>query len=623
MQFRCWINIAILAFFLFLWIPCYAQPTGQDAGLRYEAGIKRNIYRTGYWDSLAKDAATQNDLCTEVKALGRLGYCLHLRGLTDDALSCYKKSIEKAKKTDCNSELLPAYLHIAHLYFIQNNIEAALEYYYKGMLVPDQFKSQRQRTSGKILLGHIYLRFAETDVALMLHFKCLDTAVKYGFHEEEIQALLGIGNDYRELGNFEKAIEYYFKTGKYTNEFKGSVTGAQIYNALGAGYDMQKMFDSAGYYYHQSHNASKQIDNRAAMAGSLVLIARNNFNFKKYELARKQALEALDLVNAMKFYEQIPTLAMLLKEIYEQRRDYKTALKYHELYVSVHDSVTNEKIKKDASERQYQYVYDREIDKNKLLTQTNDMQALQLNQARYFKTGAAIFVLLILIVGLLFIRQDRARTKQHEMQLEQKLLRSQMNPHFIFNSLQAIQNFVLKQDGIMTAKYLSTFATLARHVLESSRMEYITLGKEVSLLGSYLQLQKLRFGDRFNYCIDLDQAINPESVTIPPMLCQPFIENAVEHGMKDIQHSGMITIAYRLINKALEVEITDNGAGIDPVDVSAQKHRSLAIDITKERIGLINRAKKSKITFEISDAFPGQKYKGVKVLFSFFEKKHV
>jgi LytS/YehU family sensor histidine kinase len=165
------------------------------------------------------------------------------------------------------------------------------------------------------------------------------------------------------------------------------------------------------------------------------------------------------------------------------------------------------------------------------------------------------------------------------------------------------------------AKYLSSFARITRSVLEGSRMELISVEKEVELLNNYLQLQKLRFGDRFDYRIDVQPGLDT-NMLIPPMLSQPFIENALEHGMRDIESGGLILVNMAVKEDRLVLEIKDNGQGLSQTPEPKRIHQSLATAITRERIKLMNRKQSAKIIFTIEDAYPDQVHKGVKVSFS-------
>lgn len=616
------LGIALLIYLLPS-LPGYARFTkiGADdssgLALRYKEGFEKEILRTGFWDSLLKDAHQHKKLAIELKALDRKGLCLRIQGKTQEAVECYTLCAKKALDSHHVHELFAPLHHLAYHYFIQNDLKTSLDYYYKALRVAELLNARRDIITAKILLGHIYFRACKPKAALTQHLKSLQMAEAAGFREEIIKSLLGIGNDYMELKNYSACAMYYLKTVKFIDSLPQSALKAQVLNAIGAAHGVGGKHDSAAYYHQRSYEISKAINHAPGMASALVPLAHNNFERKRYPEAKRTALQALALVKATNFNGQMLSLALLLSNIYQAEGDYNTALKYYKLYSASHDSVTSEQIANEALERQYEYDLEKKEHANKLLAQQYRIQSLELKHNRNFTISIITIACLILVVSALFARQYRIHSKQHRAELEQKLLRAQMNPHFIFNSLQAIQNFVLKGNEKKTVKYLSSFANLTRHVLDSSRIEYISLKKEISLLNTYLELQKLRFDERFDYSIAADSNINPENVRIPAMLCQPFIENAVEHGMRDIGYGGIIAVSYRLIDNILQIEITDNGRGIDPEDRKAAQHQSMAIQITAERIALLNKNKKIKVSFEMTDAFPGHANKGVKVLFRF------
>jgi LytS/YehU family sensor histidine kinase len=189
--------------------------------------------------------------------------------------------------------------------------------------------------------------------------------------------------------------------------------------------------------------------------------------------------------------------------------------------------------------------------------------------------------------------------------MEQKLLRSQLNPHFIFNSITSIQDFVLKKETGEADHYLSSFSMLIRHVLENSRADYVPVKKEIKTIENYLELQHLRFPELFDYEIKVDPDIDPEEMAIPPMLAQPFIENAVEHGIKHKKSRGKIQVIFRIHDKTIILEILDDGVGrkkaMDIEKGQMKTHKSLSTEITHERIKAMNKRVKHKIFFEIND----------------------
>jgi ligand-binding sensor domain-containing protein len=237
-------------------------------------------------------------------------------------------------------------------------------------------------------------------------------------------------------------------------------------------------------------------------------------------------------------------------------------------------------------------------------------------------------ILEILAVGLIiffYIKyRERKIIEQNQFQLlEQKLLRSQMNPHFIFNSLSSIQSFIFENNPLEAGSYLSRFAELIRSILYNSREEFITLEKEVKTLQNYLDLQQLRYDHKFDYTLDIDPLIQADLIQIPPMLAQPFIENAIEHGIKHLNGRGFISVSFTLMPEkgSILLLVEDNGIGIKASKKlkkdKPKNHTSLATIIANERIDVFNKGQKKKQFFmeigEITD-YDGQ-IQGTKVKF--------
>lgn len=214
-------------------------------------------------------------------------------------------------------------------------------------------------------------------------------------------------------------------------------------------------------------------------------------------------------------------------------------------------------------------------------------------------------LVLLLLLVLVMVWRARQKDKRRIIELEQRLLLSQMNPHFVFNSLTAIQSYIFRSDPYMAGKYLASFAKLVRLILENSCEHTITIAKEKETIEHYLDLQLLRFSGKFDYTIEVCPEIEPEHHLIPPMLAQPFIENAIEHGIIHLSSQGQIAIRYKLQNNKVVLEVEDNGIGIKK---SAQrsktnriKHQSMATRITRERLKSLGKIYGNHLDLKIID----------------------
>jgi len=191
-----------------------------------------------------------------------------------------------------------------------------------------------------------------------------------------------------------------------------------------------------------------------------------------------------------------------------------------------------------------------------------------------------LIVLLLAAIWFLWSRRKLSENRKQQAELREKLLRSQMNPHFIFNTLNAINQYIQTDKTREASDYLTRYARLMRQILEYSGEKFISLSDETELLNNYLSMQQLRFGNRFSATVRIEGDLNPDNVEIPPMMAQPFVENAVEHGVRGVEN-GRIDVVFALSGGELILTVTNNGPGIQE---TAKEHRSMALKITRERL---------------------------------------
>jgi sensor histidine kinase YesM len=251
------------------------------------------------------------------------------------------------------------------------------------------------------------------------------------------------------------------------------------------------------------------------------------------------------------------------------------------------------------------YETERKNQQINMLEQQSELQEYRFRQNRLFMYGLGITLVLVMLFAILFFRQNRIKAMHQNIQLKQRLFRSQMNPHFIFNSLASIQNSIINEDPMKASKYLARFSKLVRNILDSSAAETITLENEINTIENYLTLQKIRYPEMINFTISVDEGLDMEATLIPPMLTQPFIENAIEHGIKSKEIKGNIEVRFIRKNQTLVLEIEDDGIGREKAQENLKArdpgHKSMATNITQERINVLNRKRNRKIQFNIID----------------------
>jgi sensor histidine kinase YesM len=203
------------------------------------------------------------------------------------------------------------------------------------------------------------------------------------------------------------------------------------------------------------------------------------------------------------------------------------------------------------------------------------------------------------------MRQKTAELQQQTLELEMQALRAQMNPHFIFNSLNAINKFILQNDKLQASEYLTKFSRLVRLILENSKETSISLESELESLNLYLELESLRFKDRFRYKISVDEGLLESEVQVPPLIIQPFAENAIWHGLMHKPETGQLDIEISSEKDQLYIRITDDGIGRQQSKLLESKsvvlHKSMGQQITLDRIALLGKGDETKSSIRIND----------------------
>ncbi|MCC9034148.1 histidine kinase [Chryseobacterium sp. Ch-15] len=366
----------------------------------------------------------------------------------------------------------------------------------------------------------------------------------------------------------------------------------------------------------------------------------DNKDFDKAIEAKKSVLkENFVKENSQKKVEQIQELA----EIYIKKNDPKEAIvllknaydialqKGHTLEaqksVKKLDSLYNISENTDASVKLYRDFLgklpdlvskDRSLVDNKILEDT-EQRISQLEQEKKLKDelirkknifNYSLIGALILLIGLIiFIFRTLKKVQIKNKKIALQSLRREMNPHFIFNSLNSVNHFIATNNELEANQYLTKFSKLMRGVMENSTEDFIPFQQELDLLQNYLALEKTRFADKFDYEIEVDESLNTQSLKVPGMLIQPFLENAIWHGLRYRTEKGFLSLKFEKNNDSLNIFIEDNGIGIEESKKQKTEHQKTregrGMKNTLERIRLLNDLYKKNIVCKVEDSENG------------------
>ncbi|BAV05847.1 Histidine kinase [Filimonas lacunae] len=321
--------------------------------------------------------------------------------------------------------------------------------------------------------------------------------------------------------------------------------------------------------------------------------------------------EALAIAKKQKNQDMLNRAYGTIYEALWQMGDYKNAIRYMDSSsIAAMRAMYQQQYKQVAKMEAINNLKEEQL-KTIALNKENENKAIQLRQQRWLIIILAALLLLAVGVGYLLVERRRLRNKKRNIELEQQLLRSQMEPHFIFNTLSVLQSFIRNNEPEKATKYLNQFARLLRINLENSRENLVALKEEVEALENYLSLQAMRFEGVFEYRVHAFEGYEEEEIYIPPMLLQPFVENAIQHGMRNLAYKGHIEVNIRLKGQALYCTIEDNGAGLQQHEKQVAK-KSLSGIITQERLAILSRQTHQPATLVITDR-QQQGQKGLKV----------
>ncbi len=507
--------------------------------------------------------------------------------------------------------------------------------------------------------------------ALLAYGEALEIARVDNSIEEQIELLSNIGRIHYNRAEYTRALTYYSEAESLEDNDVPVKEKIATYNELGKVYEELNDTSEALRYYEQGRalaeesNDQENISNYYSNVSELSLRNQNteqaiNFQEQAVQLNRRNnnpVLEnaanlklanihlqtdnsseaipylqrALDLSNTLGEIQSQKEAYKGLSEAYESLGFYEKALESYKSYVTAADSfialreadlLNRLQLSEELNARDQEIellVLDQELDRQRISNLEKDqlIQKASNQRQRILKfTLATILILLAVSATLIYLGQ--VRTKEANRQLALQNLRGQMNPHFIFNALNSVNNFIASNDERSANKYLSEFSRLMRQVLNQSKANLIPLHEEVEVLERYLDLEHLRFPDLFDYSVELDDSISDDSISIPPMLIQPFIENSIWHGLRYREESGgTLKLRFSKNEEFLLVEIKDNGIGrkrsAELKTQNQKQYKSTAMSNIEERLRLLSEKHKKEFTVEISDASPGSEYPGTRV----------
>ena len=441
--------------------------------------------------------------------------------------------------------------------------------------------------------------------------KALNIAEKNNFNSFKVQIYTGISEIELLEENHNEAKENISKGYKFINEKQESVFDLEL-KLTHAKYLINKeSFNDANEILNNVLKSYNAIAWNQGKGNSHHLIGRSYFYSSQWEKAKRSFKTSKTLLEKSAESNYRIANYNFLARVYEKLGMYDVAYDNLITYQDLMDK--NSSLNSSKAINELTQMYSRELREYRIKEQERvikdqekEAELLALKSEKQMSSIVLIIIILIstIIIVLFYLRQLKINQTTKEVEMSQTLLRTQMNPHFIFNAMSVIQSSLYENNPAKSSKFLVSFSRLIRLILENSPKEFITLETEIEILEKYLKTQKLRFENRFDYHINAPEDLVFKKVLIPPMITQPFVENAIEHGQLNTIENGKITINFTEKGNMLFVEVLDNGIGIQKSREKKSpmsKHKSMAMDITNQRVSILNKKHKSKARISISN----------------------
>ncbi len=580
-------------------------PKGEFEAFRHHAKMVACLGKLDssiFYAQKALDIGIKHSFKKEIVILlSDLGYLKQSAGEFDSSSYYFLKCLDMAYLIKDSLYIGSAHIGLGTNQQHTGFIDKAMESYFFALDIAEKIDNKPLIITAKLNIATINYDHYPEKLKSSFFLELLQLSRSIGDKQREISVLEWLGYLKADSGVFDLSINYFEEGIRINREVKDQ--NREILLLQGMSYTYNKSGD-----HQKSINTNNEIIDLSKSSGYELYLpsmyvnnVSNYMALEKYENAIEDALLAIAAGKKSNqvesYYKVYPNLAQAYHKVGKHDKAYEAQFEYSRINVAIFNSEKS----KQLEELQTKYEIEKKEAEIATLSQQAAIQDLKIAQRNQAIVIGLVGFALILIIFYFIYRERNIKKDRIQTELEHRFLRSQLNPHFIFNALLAIQNFMLKNDGQAAALYLTKFSKLMRQILESSREEFIPIEEEIEMLKNYMDIHQLRLQNSFAYSIEIAEDIDPETDTIPPLFVQPFIENAIEHGIVNAKEKGLIELSLKKSAGYIHIEIKDNGGGLKGGSSNPKEHNSLATTIIKERMELFNKTLKDQIQLILGD----------------------
>lgn len=552
-----------------------------------------------------------------------------------EALEYHTKALAIFESLHDEKRIANSLNNVGVIYLYVSDYDKALEYYFKAAAILEKQEDKNGLKNAYINIGLVYAHLSNAAKALHYQQMAFDISKASGDKSTMAKALGNMGNVYHDMDSSAKALALYAQALAISQELGDKRGIASNYANMGIVYNSTGDYKQALEYIQKSLEINTAIEDKQRMASDFNQLALLYLNAPAAMLATLGIAPVARYNKVIEYEDRSIALAkeigsvdmqrdawQTMSGVYEKQNNGIKALGAYKQYIVLRDSVINEDTKLNIARKEMQFDFEKreavgkaENDKKQAIA---DAEIHRQQLVRNMVLGGSILLGVAAVITFVFYKKRRdaveiQKETEFNMQVtdtEMKALRAQMNPHFIFNSLNSISDYVHKYDTVTATEYTAKFAKLMRMILENSEKKEVTVEDDLSALELYMQLEQLRLHNKFTYTVTVDKDIDRHNTFVPPLLLQPFVENSIWHGIAKKKGEGHIGIFIKRQRMMLVCIIEDDGIGKASqlrANEAGGNNRSLGISITKQRIDILNTQKNTNAGVQLTYLDTGTK----------------
>ncbi len=562
------------------------------------------------YSQLAVNVSTKNNLTSRIiKTKKALGLSYTEANKIDLAKATLTQALELATKEKNTTEIIAINEKLGYLYGKTNQVDKSVYYF---LNIAKEYEKQKNYEQLGITYSNIVVLFRgqyQPDKVLFYSRKSLETIPKMNRNTSatfitEIYSKVAL--NYFNIGEKEKnsslidtALIYADSCLNVSKAFNIKDREADVYYIFSHNYRLKKDYQKT-ISFAQKALSFKNFLPEERIFNIYISLAQTYFETGQNDLSQHY-IDSCYTLETSKQSEPSLLLFELEYNLYKKKGSFEKALTSLEKYNSLKKTIQDEERNKNMNDLETKYQTEL---KESRISELNKQKEIDNLRIKTLIASIGITVLIILVI-IFFYRQSVVKNKLNSIQTEQRLNRARMNPHFFFNVLATLQTLILEEvEATKIALMTSKFSKIMRQSLESTYSEMVYVEQEIEFISNYIDIQRMRFEDKFSYEIIVDEKIQADSIKVPSMLIQPFIENSIEHGFKDLNYNGELKIYFTQEENNIKIICADNGKGFS----SSIKHKgypSRATQIVKERLTLLNKQLKCNAHSEITSSDKG------------------